>query len=84
MSLAATATHLPFTFLSRIGVPSPAGDLAMDLNYIFLRQQVERSFASSARSKAARKAHEEMARAYELAIEHRSGGKIVFSSPQDR
>lgn len=56
----------------------------MDLNYLFLRQQVERSFARSARSNAARQAHEEMARAYELEIEHRSGGKIVFSSPQDR
>lgn len=56
----------------------------MDLNYLFLRQQVERSFASAARSKAAREAHEEMARSYELAIEHRSGGKIVFSSLPDR
>lgn len=52
----------------------------MDLNYLFLRQQVERSFAKAARSKAAREAHEEMARAYELAIERRSGGKVAFSS----
>jgi hypothetical protein len=49
----------------------------MDLNYVFLRQQVERTLAKAAESDAARKAHEEMARAYELAIEQ-SGGRIVF------
>ena len=50
----------------------------MDLNYVFLRQQVERSLAEAAASAAARKAHEELARAYELAIERKSGGRIIF------
>jgi hypothetical protein len=50
----------------------------MDLNYVFLRQQMERSLAKAADSDAARKAHEEMARAYERAIEEKSGGRIVF------
>lgn len=50
----------------------------MDLNYVFLRQQVERSRASSAENAAARSAHEELARAYELKIERESGGRIAF------
>jgi hypothetical protein len=50
----------------------------MDLNYIFLRQQVERTFAEFAESEAAREAHEEMARQYELEIERRSGGRVIF------
>lgn len=55
----------------------------MDLNYVFLRQQVERSLAESAWSKAARQAHEELARAYELEIERKSGGRILFRRPTD-
>lgn len=55
----------------------------MDLNYVFLRQQVERSMAKAARNEAARSAHEELARAYELAIERKSGGRIVFGWDQD-
>lgn len=50
----------------------------MDLNYFFLRQQVERSLAESADSKAAREAHEELALAYERKIERKSGGRILF------
>ncbi|HEY7959163.1 MAG TPA: hypothetical protein VID20_03800 [Sphingomicrobium sp.] len=50
----------------------------MDLNYVFLRQQVERSLAKSADSEAAREAHKELARAYELQIERKSGGRIFF------
>ena len=50
----------------------------MDLNYFFLRQQVERSLAETADSTAARKAHEELARAYERQIERKSGGRIIF------
>lgn len=50
----------------------------MDLNYVFLRQQVERSRAESAENAAARCAHEELARAYEMRIEQKSGGRIVF------
>jgi hypothetical protein len=55
----------------------------MDLNYVFLRQQVERSMAKAARNDAARSAHEELARAYEQAIERKSGGRIVFAWHQD-
>ena len=50
----------------------------MDLNYVFHRQQVERSRAEAAASKAAKEAHEELARTYELAIEQRTGGRIIF------
>ena len=50
----------------------------MDLNYVFLRQQVERSRAKAARNDAARSAHEELARAYEQEIERKSGGRIIF------
>ena len=50
----------------------------MDLNYLFLRQQVERTLAEAAKSAAARAAHEEMARQYELEIERKSGGWITF------
>ena len=52
----------------------------MDLNYLFLRQQVERSLADAADSAAARSAHEGLARAYELEIERESGGRIIFPS----
>jgi hypothetical protein len=52
----------------------------MDLNYIFLRQQVERSLASSARTEAARRAHLELARRYELQIERETRGRILFAS----
>jgi len=55
----------------------------MDLNYVFLRQQVERSLAETARSKAAREAHEELARAYERTIERKSGGRIIFPWHRD-
>ncbi|MFL6754622.1 MAG: hypothetical protein ACJ8EH_04985 [Sphingomicrobium sp.] len=50
----------------------------MDVNYLFLRQQVERSLAETADSAAARQAHEDLARAYELQIERKSGGRILF------
>lgn len=54
----------------------------MNLNYLFLRQQVERSLAGSARSDAARQAHEELARQYELEIERKTGGRIAFPWPR--
>lgn len=41
----------------------------MDLNYLFFRQQVERSRAAVSASDAARQAHEELAEAYEEQIE---------------
>lgn len=56
----------------------------MDLNYLFLRQQVERSLAETAHSAAARQAHEELARAYEHQIERKSGGRILFDRRRQR
>jgi hypothetical protein len=50
----------------------------MDLNYVFLRQQMERTRAEAARNAAARAAHEEMAHQYELEIERKSGGRVAF------
>lgn len=40
----------------------------MDLNYLFYRQQIERSMAKSARSEPVRKVHEELATSYEERI----------------
>ena len=45
----------------------------MDLNYLFYRQQIERSRADSAGSAEAREAHEELAREYERRITRASG-----------
>jgi hypothetical protein len=50
----------------------------IDLNYLFFRQQVERTRAEQAGSEAARKAHEGLAAEYEDAIERLTGGNIRF------
>ena len=50
----------------------------MDLNYLFLRQQMERSLAAAAKNAAARAAHEELARRYEFEIESKSRGQVAF------
>ena len=50
----------------------------MDLNYLFHRQQVERSKATAADSDAARKSHEELAKLYEDEIRRASDGKVSF------
>ena len=50
----------------------------MDLNYLFHRQQVERSRASLATDESAKKAHKELARIYELKIQRKSDGRIMF------
>jgi len=50
----------------------------MDLNYLFHRQQIERSRARAAKSEAARKAHEALAREYEEQIKRLSNGEITF------
>ena len=51
----------------------------MDLNYMFLRQQVERSMAARAPNEAARHVHEALARQYELEIERQTGRQIFFA-----
>jgi hypothetical protein len=50
----------------------------MDLNYLFARQQVERSRAEGAKIDAARNAHEELARLYEQQIEEMTGAQFGF------
>lgn len=54
----------------------------MDLNYLFHRQQVERSRAEAANSEAARKAHEELAQEYEEQIRRLSNGDVAFLPDQ--
>lgn len=77
-------THRRFTFHSRIrSVPPIPRRLATDINYLFLRQQVERSLAASCDNAAAREGHEGLARQYELEIERMSGGRIIFPSLRD-
>jgi hypothetical protein len=50
----------------------------MDLNYLFHRQQVERSRAEAAQSDEARRAHAILACRYERQIEALSNGRISF------
>ena len=55
----------------------------MDLNYLFQRQQVERSRARANTSDVARKIHEQLARYYEREIEEVTEGRITFAAPFD-
>lgn len=50
----------------------------MDINYLFLRQQTERSWAKAATSDVARKIHEQLANEYERLIENATDGRISF------
>jgi len=50
----------------------------VDINYLFLRQQTERSRAATATSNIARKIHEQLANEYERLIEDATGGRITF------
>ena len=54
----------------------------MDLNYLFHRQQVERTRAEAAATKEARQIHELLARQYEAQIERLTSPE--FSFPDDR
>ena len=54
----------------------------MDINYLFLRQQTERSRADGAASEIARKIHEELANEYERLIEDATEGRISFVRPR--
>ena len=51
----------------------------MDINYLFLRQQMERTRAASATTEMARKIHEQLADEYERLIEDATQGRISFS-----
>jgi hypothetical protein len=50
----------------------------VDINYLFLRQQTERSRAKTARSDIARKIHEQLAGEYERLIEDATAGRVSF------
>lgn len=50
----------------------------MDINYLFLRQQTERTRAATATSNVARTIHEQLASEYERMIEDATGGRITF------
>lgn len=52
----------------------------MDINYLFLRQQMERSRAKAATSNVARKIHEQLADEYERLIEDATDGRVTFAS----
>jgi hypothetical protein len=50
----------------------------MDLNYLFHRQQVERTRAATATNEQARQAHEDLARYYEARITSRTSPAFRF------
>ncbi len=54
----------------------------MDINYLFLRQQMERSRAKAATSDVARRIHEQLADEYERLIEDATDGRIMFVRTQ--
>lgn len=51
----------------------------MDINYLFLRQQIERSRARAATSDVARRIHEQLADEYERLIADATGGRVTFA-----
>jgi hypothetical protein len=50
----------------------------MDINYLFRRQQVERSLATSAASDVVRRIHEQLAAEYERQIQEATSGRVTF------
>jgi len=56
----------------------------VDINYLFLRQQMERSRAKVATSDVARIIHEQLADEYERLIEDATEGRISFAPPAQR
>jgi len=54
----------------------------VDINYLFLRQQTERTRADGAASDIARKIHEQLANEYERLIEDATEGRISFVRPR--
>jgi len=53
----------------------------VDINYLFLRQQTERSRARTATSDVARRIHEQLADEYERLIEDATAGRVSFVRP---
>jgi len=54
----------------------------LDINYLFLRQQMERSLARAAASDVARRIHAQLADEYERLIEDATGGRVSFVHSQ--
>jgi hypothetical protein len=54
----------------------------VDINYLFLRQQTERSRAEAATSEVARRIHEQLANEYERLIENATEGRVSFVHAQ--
>lgn len=57
-------------------MPLDGGFAKNDLNYLFFRQQVERSLAETAASPAARRVHRDLAELYQQRIERLTAGNI--------
>ena len=55
-----------------------SGEIFVDLNYLFHRQQVERTRSQAASSKEARTAHGELAERYEQQIEELTSDDFQF------
>ena len=73
--------HLPFTLVVHCPLES-TGEGILDLNYLFHRQQVERSRAASASSEEARAIHELLARQYEAQIEKLTAEEFSIATDQ--
>jgi len=58
--------------------PSARAEIEVDLNYLFHRQQVERTRSETARSVEARTAHEQLAKGYEQRIETLTSDEFHF------
>jgi hypothetical protein len=54
----------------------------VDINYLFLRQQIEKSRADGAASDVARRIHEQLANEYERLIEDATEGRVMFVRPE--
>jgi hypothetical protein len=54
----------------------------VDINYLFLRQQMERMRADAATTDVARQIHEQLANEYERLIEDATKGRVTFVRPR--
>ena len=61
-----------------MGADEDRGGFKLDINYLFLRQQTERSRAATANSDVARRIHEQLASEYERLIADATEGRITF------
>jgi hypothetical protein len=66
-------------WLLRIRSGTRTFEAKVDINYLFLRQQMERSRAATATSNIARGIHEQLAAQYERLIEQATDGRVTFA-----